>query len=66
MMILLMVGFISLSAEMNAPGLGVPGFHLTGQFRVVFWMNHLAGTAEWLELILLADGTYSVSSWRSL
>ena len=56
MMILLMVGFISLSAEMNAPGLGVPGFVSLVSFGLFFWMNHLAGTAEWLELVLLLLG----------
>lgn len=56
MMILLMVGFISLSAEMNAPGLGVPGFISLVSFGLFFWMNHLAGTAEWLELVLLLLG----------
>ncbi|MEL6110149.1 MAG: nodulation protein NfeD, partial [Planctomycetota bacterium] len=56
MMILLMVGFVALSAEMNAPGLGVPGFISLVSFGLFFWMNHLAGTAEWLELILLLLG----------
>ncbi|MEO1525252.1 MAG: NfeD family protein [Planctomycetota bacterium] len=56
MMILLMVGFVALSAEMNAPGLGVPGFIALVSFGLFFWMNHLAGTAEWLELILLLLG----------
>lgn len=56
MMLLLMVGFIALSAEMNAPGLGVPGFLATVCFGLFFWMNYLAGTAEWLELVLLGLG----------
>ncbi|OYP35712.1 hypothetical protein CGZ80_11060 [Rhodopirellula sp. MGV] len=56
MMILLMVGFIALSAEMNAPGIGVPGFFATVCFGLFFWMNYLAGTAEWLELVLLIMG----------
>lgn len=56
MMILLMVGFIALSAEMNAPGMGVPGFMAMVCFGLFFWMNYLAGTAEWLELVLLILG----------
>ncbi|WP_182870352.1 NfeD family protein [Rhodopirellula sp. JC639] len=56
MMILLMVGFVALSAEMNAPGMGVPGFLAMVCFGLFFWMNYLAGTAEWLELVLLMLG----------
>ncbi|MEM6471120.1 MAG: NfeD family protein [Planctomycetota bacterium] len=56
MMFVLMVGFIGLSAEMNAPGLGAPGFLALVCFGLFFWMNYLAGTAEWLELILLVLG----------
>ena len=56
MMILLMVGFVALSAEMNAPGMGVPGFLAMVCFGLFFWMNYLAGTAEWLELVLLVLG----------
>ncbi|WP_436715179.1 NfeD family protein [Roseiconus lacunae] len=56
MMILMMVGFIALSAEMNAPGIGVPGFLAMVCFGLFFWMNYLAGTAEWLELVLLLMG----------
>lgn len=56
MMILLMIGFVALSAEMNAPGLGVPGFLAMVCFGLFFWMNYLAGTAEWLELVLLGLG----------
>ncbi|MCA9136920.1 MAG: hypothetical protein KDB00_09175 [Planctomycetales bacterium] len=56
MMILLMVGFIALSAEMNAPGISVPGFLALVCFGLFFWMNYLAGTAEWLELVLLILG----------
>lgn len=56
MMILLMIGFICLSAEMNAPGMGVPGFMAMVCFGLFFWMNYLAGTAEWLELVLLVMG----------
>lgn len=56
MMILLLVGFMALSAEMNAPGISVPGFFAVVCFGLFFWMNYLAGTAEWLELVLLILG----------
>jgi membrane-bound ClpP family serine protease len=56
MMILLMIGFVALSAEMNAPGMGFPGFLALVCFGLFFWMNYLAGTAEWLELVLLVLG----------
>lgn len=56
MMLLLMIGFVALSAEMNAPGMGVPGFLAMVCFGLFFWMNYLAGTAEWLELVLLVLG----------
>ena len=53
---LLFVGFITLSAEANAPGISVPGFISMVCFGLYFWMNFLNGTAEWLELILFALG----------
>ncbi|MEO1618558.1 MAG: NfeD family protein [Planctomycetota bacterium] len=56
MMLVLVIGFMGLSAEMNAPGMGAPGFLAMLCFGLFFWMNYLAGTAEWLELILLGLG----------
>ncbi|MEM0925586.1 MAG: NfeD family protein, partial [Planctomycetota bacterium] len=56
MMLLLVIGFVGLSAEMNAPGMGAPGFLALVCFGLFFWMNYLAGTAEWLELVLLVLG----------
>tara|TARA_R110002049_G_scaffold285698_1_gene466788 strand:- start:219430 stop:221724 length:2295 start_codon:yes stop_codon:yes gene_type:complete len=53
---LLFIGFITLSAEANAPGLSVPGFISLVCFALYFWMKFLAGTAEWLELILFGLG----------
>lgn len=54
--ILLFVGFSCLSAEANAPGLGVPGFLAMLCFGLWFWISFLAGTAEWLELIVFGLG----------
>ncbi|MGB7348212.1 MAG: NfeD family protein [Pirellulaceae bacterium] len=54
--LLLFVGFVTLSAEANAPGLSVPGFISMVCFALYFWIKFLAGTAEWLELVLFAVG----------
>jgi hypothetical protein len=54
--LLLFIGFIALSAEANAPGLSFPGFISMVCFALYFWMKFLAGTAEWLELVLFALG----------
>ncbi|QDT11095.1 hypothetical protein K239x_30890 [Planctomycetes bacterium K23_9] len=54
--LLLFVGFVTLSAEANAPGLSVPGFISMVCFALYFWIKFLAGTAEWLELVLFAIG----------
>ncbi|MGB7326918.1 MAG: NfeD family protein [Rubripirellula sp.] len=54
--LLLFIGFAAISAEANAPGLGVPAFLAIVAFSLFFWMKFLAGTAEWLELVALAVG----------
>ena len=54
--LLLFIGFIALSTEASAPGLGVPGFIAITCFALFFWMKFLAGTAEWLELIAFTLG----------
>ncbi len=54
--ILLFIGFVTLSAEANAPGMSVPGFISMVCFGLYFWIKFLAGTAEWLELVLFALG----------
>lgn len=56
MFLLLFIGFVTLSAEAGAPGLGIAGFISMVCFALYFWMKFLAGTAEWLELIALALG----------
>ena len=53
---LLFIGFAALSAEANAPGLGLPGFVALLCFALYFWMKFLAGTAEWLELVAFTLG----------
>ncbi|WP_186776517.1 NfeD family protein [Rubripirellula reticaptiva] len=54
--LLLFIGFAAISAEANAPGLGVPAFLAIVSFSLFFWMKFLAGTAEWLELVALSVG----------
>ena len=53
---LLMLGFIMLSTEASAPGLGVPGFIAVMCFALFFWIKFLAGTAEWAELLAFGLG----------
>ncbi|MFK8111735.1 MAG: nodulation protein NfeD [Rubripirellula sp.] len=59
--ILLFVGFSCLSAEANAPGLGVPGFLAMVCFGLWFWISFLAGTAEWLELVVFGLGIFCIA-----
>ena len=54
--LLLFIGFIALSSEASAPGLGVPGFISVVCFALFFWIKFLAGTAEWLELLAFVLG----------
>ena len=61
MILLLIVGFIALSSEANAPGMGVPGFISLVCFGLYFWMRYLAGTAEWLELVLFILGIICIA-----
>lgn len=54
--LLIFIGFTALSAEANAPGLGFPGFLGMLCFALWFWIQFLAGTAEWLELVVFSLG----------
>ncbi|KLU02776.1 hypothetical protein RISK_005072 [Rhodopirellula islandica] len=53
---LLVVGFMMLSIEASAPGLGLPGFISMVCFAFFFWIKYLAGTAEWAELLAFGLG----------
>lgn len=53
---LLLLGFMMLSTEASAPGLGVPGFIAAMCFALFFWIKFLAGTAEWAELLAFGLG----------
>lgn len=58
--LLLFVGFLALSVEMSAPGLGFPGFVSLLCFIMFFWMKFLSGTAEWLEVTLFIGGVLCI------
>lgn len=53
---LLLIGFMLLSTEASAPGLGLPGFLSMLCFAFFFWTKFLAGTAEWAELLAFGLG----------
>lgn len=54
--LLIFIGFLTLSMEMSAPGIGIPGFLSLTSFLLFFWISFLSGTAEWLEILLFAGG----------
>ena len=54
--VLFLVGMICLSAEVNSPGLGVPGLISLVCFLFFFWINLFQGTIEWLEILLILGG----------
>ena len=54
--ILLFIAISAISTEMNAPGLGAPGFVGALCLALFVWMKFLAGTAEWFEIIALTLG----------
>lgn len=49
-----------LSAEMSAPGLGVPGFMASICLVGFFWSQSLGGNAEWFEIVLFVVGVVFV------
>ena len=55
-MFLFMVGLMCLAAELNAPGVGVPGAIAVVCFLLFFWLNMFQGTVEWLEILLILGG----------
>lgn len=59
--ILLMLGFLTLSIEAGAPGLSLPGFASMLCFALYFWIQFLNGTAEWLEIMLFVLGVACIA-----
>jgi len=58
--LLLIIGFGALWAELHAPGIGVPGFIAVVCFVLFFWGQFLGGTAGWLEVLLFVAGVACV------
>ncbi|MEM1303726.1 MAG: NfeD family protein, partial [Planctomycetota bacterium] len=54
--LLLMVGFVGVYVELNAPGVGIGGFLATVAFMLFFWSKFTAQTADWLEVMLFITG----------
>ena len=54
--VLLLIGFSALYAELQAPGIGVGGFVALVCFVLFFWNGFLGGTAGWLEVMLFLAG----------
>lgn len=57
---LLLVGLMTLSIEVGAPGLSFPGFISMLCFSLYFWIQFLNGTAEWLEILAFALGVICI------
>lgn len=55
-MLLVLIGVISLSAEMSSPGIGIAGITSGICFLLFFWIHWFQGTVEWLEILLILAG----------
>lgn len=60
--LLFMIGIIALSAELNTPGLGIPGGIALVCFLLFFWLNLFQGTIEWLEVLLIGAGVLCLAA----
>jgi membrane-bound ClpP family serine protease len=54
--LLLVVGFVALYAELHVPGIGIGAFIAAVCFLLFFWSRFLGGTAGWLEVMLFLMG----------
>jgi len=54
--VLLLLGFLALYVELQAPGVGIGGFFASVCFVLFFWSHYLGGTAGWLEVMLFVAG----------
>jgi membrane-bound serine protease (ClpP class) len=54
--LLLVIGFVALYAELHSPGIGVAAFVALVCFILFFWSQFLGGTAGWLEVVLFVAG----------
>jgi membrane-bound serine protease (ClpP class) len=53
---LLFLGLAGIIVEVYAPGHGIGGFIALLSFMLYFWIQHLHGTAGWLEVLLFIAG----------
>ena len=54
--LLLLIGFLAVWKEMQAPGLGIGAVVALLCFSLFFWSRFLGGTAGWLEAIFIISG----------
>ena len=57
---LLLIGLLTLSIEIGAPGVSIPGFISMICFTLYFWIQFLSGTAEWLEVLAFVLGVICI------
>lgn len=57
---LLLIGLLTLSIEIGAPGVSIPGFISMICFALYFWIQFLNGTAEWLEILAFVLGVVCI------
>jgi membrane-bound ClpP family serine protease len=58
--LLLVIGFVAMYAELQAPGIGLGGFVAAICFLLFFWSRFLGGTAGWLEVLMFLTGVCCV------
>jgi len=54
--VLLMIGMLGVYAEINSPGLGLPGLIAVIAFTVLFGSKFAIGMAQWWEIVLFTVG----------
>jgi len=54
--LLLIIAFVAVYAELHTPGMGIAGFIAAVCFLLFFWSRFLGGTAVWLEVLLFMLG----------
>ena len=54
--LLVLLGLIGIFIELKAPGFGLPGILGIVCFALIFYAGHLAGLAQWIEIIMFGAG----------
>ena len=60
--LLIVVGLLALFIELKAPGFGVPGVLGIACFGLLFFATHLAGLAQWIEIIMFGSGLVLIAA----